>query len=101
MRLPPFGWAEVFGRWQVGPVVTVLAVAAAVLYLEGAWRVARRGSEHRGPGRGRQPRLGSGWAAGEHAEEEGSDAGGAADAGFADVCKAAARTADRMSCAGA
>ena len=42
MKLPPFGWAEVFGRWQFGPVVTVLAVAAAVAYLEGAWRVARR-----------------------------------------------------------
>jgi cytochrome c oxidase assembly factor CtaG len=40
--LPPFGWREVFGRWQFGPVVTVLAVAMAVLYLEGAWRVARR-----------------------------------------------------------
>jgi cytochrome c oxidase assembly factor CtaG len=40
--LPPFGWGEVFGRWQFGPVVTVLAVAAAVLYLEGAWRVARQ-----------------------------------------------------------
>jgi cytochrome c oxidase assembly factor CtaG len=42
MMLPPFGWAEVFGRWQFGPVVTVLAVAAAVAYLEGAWRVARQ-----------------------------------------------------------
>jgi cytochrome c oxidase assembly factor CtaG len=40
--LPPFGWGEVFGRWQFGPVVTVLAVLAAVLYLEGAWRVTRR-----------------------------------------------------------
>jgi cytochrome c oxidase assembly factor CtaG len=40
--LPPFGWREVFGHWQFGPVVTVLAVALAVLYLEGAWRVARR-----------------------------------------------------------
>jgi putative copper resistance protein D len=43
MMLPPFGWGEVFGRWQFGPVVTVLAVAAAVAYTEGAWRVARRG----------------------------------------------------------
>jgi cytochrome c oxidase assembly factor CtaG len=42
MMLPPFGWGEVFGRWQFGPVVTVLAVAAAVAYLEGAWRVTRR-----------------------------------------------------------
>jgi putative copper resistance protein D len=40
--LPPFGWAEVFGRWQFGPVATVLAVVAAVVYLEGAFRVARR-----------------------------------------------------------
>ncbi|MGH3159163.1 MAG: cytochrome c oxidase assembly protein [Streptosporangiaceae bacterium] len=40
--LPPFGWAEVFGRWQFGPVVTAAAVVAAVLYLEGAFRVARR-----------------------------------------------------------
>jgi cytochrome c oxidase assembly factor CtaG len=47
--LPPFGWGEVFGRWQFGPVVTVLAVAAAVLYLEGAWRIARRHHAHRQP----------------------------------------------------
>jgi cytochrome c oxidase assembly factor CtaG len=40
--LPPFGWGEVLGRWEFGPVVTVLAVACAVLYLEGAARVARR-----------------------------------------------------------
>jgi cytochrome c oxidase assembly factor CtaG len=45
--LPPFGLGEVFGRWQFGPVVTVLAVVAAVLYLEGAWRVARRGHQGR------------------------------------------------------
>jgi putative copper resistance protein D len=40
--LPPFGWQQVLGRWEFAPVVTVLAVALAVLYLEGAWRVARR-----------------------------------------------------------
>jgi cytochrome c oxidase assembly factor CtaG len=40
--LPPFGWGTVLGRWEFSPVVTVLAVALAVLYLEGAWRVARR-----------------------------------------------------------
>jgi cytochrome c oxidase assembly factor CtaG len=40
--LPPFGWQQVLGRWEFAPVVTVLTVALAVLYLEGAWRVARR-----------------------------------------------------------
>jgi cytochrome c oxidase assembly factor CtaG len=40
--LPPFGWGEVFSRWEFGPVVTVLAVAFGVLYLEGAFLVARR-----------------------------------------------------------
>ena len=40
--LPPFGWSAVFGHWEFGPVVTVLAAALAVAYLEGAWRVARR-----------------------------------------------------------
>ena len=40
--LPPFGWGSVLGQWQFSPVVTVLAAALAVLYLEGAWRVARR-----------------------------------------------------------
>src|SRR5580693_6268512 len=40
--LPPFGWQQVLGRWEFAPVVTVLSVTLAVLYLEGAWRVARR-----------------------------------------------------------
>src|ERR1700727_993546 len=40
--LPPFGWREVFGHWAFAPVVTGLVVVLAVLYLEGAWRVARR-----------------------------------------------------------
>ena len=40
--LPPFGWEQVLGRWEFAPVVTVLSVTLAVLYLEGAWRVARR-----------------------------------------------------------
>jgi cytochrome c oxidase assembly factor CtaG len=40
--LPPFGWGEVLTHWAFSPVVTVLTVVAAVLYLEGAWRVARR-----------------------------------------------------------
>jgi putative copper resistance protein D len=40
--LPPFGWQQVLGRWEFAPVVTVLAAALAVLYLAGAWRVARR-----------------------------------------------------------
>jgi cytochrome c oxidase assembly factor CtaG len=40
--LPPFGWQQILGRWEFAPVVTVLAVALAVLYLEGAWRVRQR-----------------------------------------------------------
>jgi putative copper resistance protein D len=40
--LPPFGWQQVVDRWTFSPVVTVLAVVLAVLYTEGAWRVARR-----------------------------------------------------------
>ena len=40
--LPPFGWQQVLGRWQFSPVVTVLVVVLAALYLEGARRVARR-----------------------------------------------------------
>jgi putative copper resistance protein D len=40
--LPPFGWQAVFGQWAFSPVVTGLVVVLAVLYLEGAWRVARR-----------------------------------------------------------
>jgi putative copper resistance protein D len=40
--LPPFGWREVFGHWAFSPAVTVLAVAFAVLYLEGAYQAARR-----------------------------------------------------------
>src|SRR5450755_2254936 len=40
--LPPFGWSEALGRWQWAPVVTVIVVAAAALYLWGTLRVARR-----------------------------------------------------------
>jgi putative copper resistance protein D len=40
--LPPFGWEAAVGRWQFAPVVTVLVVIAAGLYLWGARRVARR-----------------------------------------------------------
>ncbi|HEV2450961.1 MAG TPA: cytochrome c oxidase assembly protein [Streptosporangiaceae bacterium] len=40
--LPPFGWREVVTQWAFAPVVTGLVVISAVLYLEGAWRVARR-----------------------------------------------------------
>jgi cytochrome c oxidase assembly factor CtaG len=40
--LPPFGWQQVLGRWEFAPVVTVLTVVLAVLYLEGARRVRRR-----------------------------------------------------------
>ncbi len=40
--LPPFGWEAAVSRWQFAPVVTVLVVIAAGLYLWGARRVARR-----------------------------------------------------------
>ncbi len=40
--LPPFGWGTVLGHWEFSPVVTVLAVVLAALYLEGTRRVARR-----------------------------------------------------------
>jgi putative copper resistance protein D len=40
--LPPFGWSAVVTRWQFAPVVTVLVVALAGLYLWGVVRVARR-----------------------------------------------------------
>ena len=40
--LPPFGWHAVVTQWQFSPVVTSLAAVLAVLYLYGAWRVARR-----------------------------------------------------------
>jgi len=40
--LPPFGWQAVFTQWQLAPVVTVSVAVAAVLYLWGAVRVARR-----------------------------------------------------------
>jgi putative copper resistance protein D len=40
--LPPFGWQAVLEQWQFAPAVSVLAAAAAALYLWGAWRVGRR-----------------------------------------------------------
>jgi cytochrome c oxidase assembly factor CtaG len=40
--LPAFGWQAALTHWQFAPVVTAATVAAAVLYLWGAWRVARR-----------------------------------------------------------
>ena len=40
--LPSFGWEAAVSRWQFAPVVTVLVVIAAGLYLWGARRVARR-----------------------------------------------------------
>jgi len=40
--LPPFGWQAVFTQWQQAPVVTVGVAAAAVAYLWGVARVARR-----------------------------------------------------------
>ena len=40
--LPPFGWQAVLTQWQSAPVVTVVAVMAAGLYLWGVVRVARR-----------------------------------------------------------
>jgi cytochrome c oxidase assembly factor CtaG len=47
--LPPFGWGEIFARWQFGPAATVLAIVVAVLYLEGAARVTRRQPGQRWP----------------------------------------------------
>lgn len=40
--LPPFGWQTAFTQWQFAPVVTAATAAAAVLYLWGVIRVARR-----------------------------------------------------------
>ena len=40
--LPAFGWQAVLTHWQFAPVVTAATVAAAVLYVWGTWRVARR-----------------------------------------------------------
>ena len=40
--LPAFGWPAAITHWQFGPVVTAATVAAAVLYVWGTWRVARR-----------------------------------------------------------
>jgi cytochrome c oxidase assembly factor CtaG len=40
--LPPFGWQTAFSQWQFAPVVTASVVVAAVLYLWGTVRVARR-----------------------------------------------------------
>jgi cytochrome c oxidase assembly factor CtaG len=40
--LPPFGWEAAVTRWQFAPIVTVLVVIAAGLYLWGAWRVGQR-----------------------------------------------------------
>jgi cytochrome c oxidase assembly factor CtaG len=40
--LPPFGWSEVFTRWQFAPIVTAFVAVFAALYLWGVVRVARR-----------------------------------------------------------
>jgi putative copper resistance protein D len=40
--LPAFGWQAVLTHWEFAPVATAATVAAAALYLWGAWRVARR-----------------------------------------------------------
>jgi putative copper resistance protein D len=40
--LPAFGWQAVATHWEFAPVVTAAVAAAALLYLWGAWRVARR-----------------------------------------------------------
>jgi cytochrome c oxidase assembly factor CtaG len=40
--LPPFGWQAVFTQWQFVPVVTASVAVAAVLYIWGVMRVARR-----------------------------------------------------------
>ena len=40
--LPPFGWQAVFTQWHFVPVVTASVAVAAVLYIWGVMRVARR-----------------------------------------------------------
>src|SRR5215472_5652951 len=40
--LPAFGWQAVLTQWEFAPVVTAAVLAVGALYLEGAWRVARR-----------------------------------------------------------
>lgn len=40
--LPAFGWQAVLTQWEFAPVVTAAVLAAAALYLWGAWRVGRR-----------------------------------------------------------
>ncbi len=40
--LPAFGWRAVLTHWEFAPDVTAVAVAVAVAYLWGTWRVARR-----------------------------------------------------------
>jgi cytochrome c oxidase assembly factor CtaG len=40
--LPPFGWSAALTQWQFAPIVTVLVVVFAALYLWGVVRVARR-----------------------------------------------------------
>jgi putative copper resistance protein D len=40
--LPAFGWQAVLTHWEPAPAVTVAVAVAAVAYLWGVWRVARR-----------------------------------------------------------
>jgi cytochrome c oxidase assembly factor CtaG len=40
--LPAFGWQAVATQWEFAPVVTAAVAVAALLYLWGVWRVARR-----------------------------------------------------------
>jgi cytochrome c oxidase assembly factor CtaG len=47
--LPPFGLQAVLTHWESAPVVTGAVVAAAALYLWGAWRVGRRHPARRWP----------------------------------------------------
>jgi cytochrome c oxidase assembly factor CtaG len=47
--LPPFGLRAVLTHWESAPVVTGAVVAAAALYLWGAWRVGRRHPAGRWP----------------------------------------------------
>jgi len=39
--VPPLTWHTTFTQWEFAPVVTVLVLAAALVYLAGAWRVRR------------------------------------------------------------
>jgi cytochrome c oxidase assembly factor CtaG len=48
--LPAFGWQAVITQWEFAPAVTIMVAVAGVLYLWGAWRIARRHPARPWPG---------------------------------------------------